>query len=56
MEWGDLSLANQPIGNFLANNYQVTIVDKMRSAYFREAFRAPLSRAVDSRDVKLHYL
>jgi len=34
MEWGDVSLNVQPIGNYHASDYKISTIDKIRNKLF----------------------
>jgi len=51
-QYGDLSIASQPIGNFLANSFQI----KPAPAGARTVKATPFKKGINSRDVKEVYL
>eukprot|EP01015_Nassula_variabilis_P004155 TRINITY_DN1287_c0_g1_i2.p1 TRINITY_DN1287_c0_g1~~TRINITY_DN1287_c0_g1_i2.p1 ORF type:complete len:453 (-),score=124.91 TRINITY_DN1287_c0_g1_i2:127-1485(-) len=56
LEWGELGLNVQPIGNYHANGFQPTTINRLKAQFLRKMVSFETARGIDSRDVKLHYL
>lgn len=56
MEYGDLSFKAEPVGNFEGDCDNVSMFDKFFRSVHKVEDTDPEGSAVDSRDIKLHYL